>query len=751
MPATHSSRRRRRLPIAATLFALIPCIAAGQQPPRQPADSDEVLRVTTEIVQTDVAVFDKGGKFVDNLRPDQFVLKVDGRPQPISFFEKVVAGGLNEDAQIAAARGRPRGPGSASGPAALPLDRGRALVFFLDDFHLSPRSLARTRELLRHFIDARLGQNDQMAIVTASNQLGFLSQLTDDRRVLREAAARLVARPSAEVVDRERPQMNVAQALAVVRREQSLIDAFVAETMREQPGLTEDQARQEVEQRAGQLVDLTSAVVLRTFDGLRGALQTFAPYPGRKLFYFLSDGFALDLQRNNTGDRLRAVTDAAVRSGAVIYTLDARGLGAQLEDMPSAADESSPMRFNGLGTNVTATTQEPLRAIAGETGGRAILNTDSFDSAVERALKETSVYYLLAWRPEREENRGGSFRRVEVSVRDRPDLSVLVQRGLYGSPPDASRGGRKGGAASPAAEGASAQTPEKERAGELLAALRSPFPRAELPTAVTLNYAKAQDDTVTLLISVMVELEAGGPAAGTGADRAQVLGAVYDAHGKPVATFERAVSVVPDGATAKAADANEAGADAAASAKTLRLSLAFQSQVAPGLYQVRFASLDARSRRAGSAAQWIEVPDLTGKGFSVSSVFLGVRPAAAPPAEGADKRAAPAGPQVLVVPERRFPRDSSVRFLLYTYNAAAGAGGRPDVAVQVQVFRDDQPVITAPLRKVNSDTFADFSRLPYAAELSLAGLPAGRYLLRVTAIDRVARASAAQEVRLTIN
>jgi VWFA-related protein len=739
--------------LVSLLIALLPCVALAQQATTQkPAESDEVLRVSTEIVQTDVAVFDKSGKFVDNLKPDQFLLKVDGRPQPISFFERVVAGSLNEDAQIAAARGTSRSSsGSADGvatTAAVPLDRGRAVVFFIDDLHLSPPSFVRTRELLLRFIDTQLRQNDQMAIATTTNQLGFLSQLTDDKAALRLAVSRLSARPAADIVDRERPWMNIAQAIAVERRELDITDAFMAQTLKENPGLSEEQAREHVMQRAGQLIDQNSAVVLRTFDSLRGVLRTFAGFPDRKLFYFVSDGFALDFQRNNTYDRVRTLTDAAVRAGAVIYTLDARGLGAQLADLPRAEDGSSfdpAGRLSGATINLTATMQEPLRTIADETGGRAILNTDSIDAGIERALKDTSVYYLLAWKPEHEENRGGKFRRIEVSVKDRPDLTVSVQRGFYTSPPDAVSGGeQKNGATNNsaanngAANNAGAQSPEQaQRAKELFAALRSPFPRASLPTSLTLNYTKSQDAKLVLSMSLQVEIEASKTATGAtpATDHAEVLGALYDDHGKVVNTFERTANVTP----------KNAGVEMP---KTLQISFAFQSQIAPGLYQARFASLDPKNQRTGSVSQWIDVPDVNGKSLAVSSVFLGVRP---PVVTVEDKQADAAGPQVLVVPDRRFPRDAHARLLIYAYNAALGADGKPDIAVQVQVFRDDQPVITAPLRKLNTEGFTDFSRLPYAAEVSFAGVPAGRYLLRLTAIDRVAKSSASQSIKFTID
>jgi VWFA-related protein len=744
MPSDRHARRRLRLALAA--LAAFSLAASAQQPqppqpqPRKPADADEVVRVTTELVQTDVSVFDRDGKFVDNLKPDQFELKVDGRAQPISFFERVVAGSVNEDAQLAAARGTSRGGGGS--PSAVPLDRGRLVVFFVDDFHLSQPSLIKAKAMLARFVETRLGQNDQMAIAAASNQLGFLSQLTDDKNVLKLAASRLSFREQRDF-DMERPRMNVAQAIAVDESRQDIIDYFIDQTMRENPAFSiggnveaaRQQAERHVRQRASQIIDEHSAVATRTLDALRGVMKAFEQAPGRKLVYFISDGFALEMRRSGTLDRLRQVTDAAVRTGAVVYTVDARGLGAQLADLPRADEDASPDpggRLASAGLSMTAATQEPLRTIAGETGGRAILNTEAVDAGVAKALKDTSVYYLLAWKPEHEENRGGKFRRIEVSVRGRTDLSVLVQRGFYSTPPDEPKRRED-----PKASAAAAAATPDPRAKELFAALRSPFPRAGLPTALTLNYMRAKDAGLLLLTaSVQVEIEATKPAAGGAlpTDRVEVLVAVYDDQGKVVYTSSPSRGITPKDATVDIPD-------------VYRVSFPIQTPIKPGLYQVRVASRDPKNSRTGSTTQWIEVPDVSKGGLALSSIFLGVRPTAANAGDAKESATA----QVLVLADRRFARGAPLRFLVYAYNAAtAPAEGKPDIAVQVQVFRDDQPVITTPLRKFNADALTEFTRLPYAAEVSMDGVPAGRYVLRVTAIDRVAKTSASQSVKFFI-
>jgi len=99
----------------------------------------------------------------------------------------------------------------------------------------------------------------------------------------------------------------------------------------------------------------------------------------------------------------------------------------------------------------------------------------------------------------------------------------------------------------------------------------------------------------------------------------------------------------------------------------------------------------------------------------------------------------------------RFQRDSMLRFLIFAYNSALSpTDQKPDVAVQVQVVRDDQPVITTALRKVNAEGIADLARLPYAAEIPLSELLPGRYLLQVTLIDRVSKQSTSRQTHFDV-
>ena len=137
-------------------------------------------------------VLDKQGRFVEGLKPEEFLLKVDGRPVTPSFFERVFAGTVREEKlEKSAAKAAATDPMT---PAAATY-RGRTIIFFIDDLHLSAASVQRTRKAILEFVDNVMAIEDQVAIATPSGQLGFLQRFSDHKSVVRAAVGRLNHRP----------------------------------------------------------------------------------------------------------------------------------------------------------------------------------------------------------------------------------------------------------------------------------------------------------------------------------------------------------------------------------------------------------------------------------------------------------------------------------------------------------------------------------------------------------------------------
>ncbi|HEX8746986.1 MAG TPA: VWA domain-containing protein, partial [Pyrinomonadaceae bacterium] len=172
----HNKPGRFLLTAVATL--LIAQAVAAQEITNDSQDETDVVRISTQLVQTSVSVQDKQGRFVDGLKKEDFELKVDGKPVEVSFFERVAAGSATEEAQTAGAL---NSAPSAPRPASRPLARGRIVAFFIDDMHISAGNLKKAKEAIAKYIDKEMGPNDLVAITSASGQIGFLQQYTDNK------------------------------------------------------------------------------------------------------------------------------------------------------------------------------------------------------------------------------------------------------------------------------------------------------------------------------------------------------------------------------------------------------------------------------------------------------------------------------------------------------------------------------------------------------------------------------------------
>ena len=696
---------------------------AGQSTrPSQQPDAD-VVRVTTELVQTDVMVFDKQGRFIEGLGQKDFELRVDGKTQPIRFFDRVKAGAVNEDVQLAVARGASQ-PGPTGESA--PLDRGRPVFFFIDDMHMGLQSLDQTRKLLRRFVDQDLKQNDQAEIVTASGQLGFLQQLTDNKKVLRTAIESLSPRKGI-VKDMQHPPMSEYQALQIDRGDRDTLGFFVDAAMAESR-MTRPSAEDEVHRRALMLLEQAASLTSMTLSSLDDLVRSCAKVPGRKLIFLISDGFFIDTRNSHSTERMRILTSAAARSATVIYSIDARGLIARLDEAGDqvAVDPTGRLSRGSLGEIGSA--QDSLNALARDTGGRAVFNTNDLHIAVDNGLKETATYYLLAWRPDHEGNTS-KFRRLDVSVVGRPELTVRVRRGFFDVEPQPTI--VKNNKSAP-----DQKTAEKIAETKLRAAIMSPYPDREIPISLSVNYLETIERGPSLSISMLVPGEFllldSQNKAGAQIDLA---GVVFDLSGHVNDRFGQKVTLTP----------NNPEAGAAGRELTYNHSVILK----PGLYQVRVAARDALSGQTGSENSWIEIPDLSTHALALSSLIVGERLAETLPAKSVD--ALSLAPGVRLNIDRHFRRDSFLRYIVFVYNAATSpAKSVPDVVTQVQILRDNQPVATSSLKPIPTEGIEDFRRLPFAADISLEGFSSGRYILLFTAIDRVSASSATQQVRFEI-
>jgi hypothetical protein len=109
---------------AVVLCCLVPVSRSFSQNAQNPKPADDdVVRVQNDLVQTDVMVFDKEGRFVNGLKQSDFELRVDGKTQPVQFFERSRLGAPMKSAAFCCSwSGQQKGKDTTG---SVPLDRGR--------------------------------------------------------------------------------------------------------------------------------------------------------------------------------------------------------------------------------------------------------------------------------------------------------------------------------------------------------------------------------------------------------------------------------------------------------------------------------------------------------------------------------------------------------------------------------------------------------------------------------------------------
>lgn len=703
---------------------------AGQQS----AKAAGTIRVKVALIQTDVMVFDRQNRFVDNLTQDQFELLVDGKPQPVSFFERVYTGSPIAATPVGKTGGikaTPTTPAAESIP-----ETGRTLLFFLDDWHLSADSTNRTRAALSSLIEKSMGVNDRGAIFTATRQLGFLQQLTDNKAVLRLAVARLKF-TNETVQDLARPAMNEAQAVEIEQNDPDLLGAFVDSTVAAE-GLANDaqgraMAEQIVRHRAGDIARMSAEITSRSLTALANVVQSCTALPGHKMIYFLSDGFVLQPQRDDVAYRIQQVTDAAARAGIVIYTLDTRGLVVGLPNAASPPIFATPMppRDAASGGSIAAPEpagrlergfsdvlayQDGLNALASDTGGRFMKNNNALDEAIVEGLEETSRYYLLGWHVDPDKLQPGHLSPIRVSIKNRPDLKVRVRLGSLNL--------SKLINIEPAPPAVEAQDP-KAITGALVKALEFPWPLDGLPTYLYAGYVYYPDKGFAIDVSLQADVEPGDPGAGyvPGNSSVEVMGAIANREGATVGTFRETLSqpVAPTGPS---------------KLENQEFRCSRLIAIDPGIYQVRVAARDSRSGKIGSAHRWVEVPPAAVGKVVLSSVFLKENPAGdVSQTEAAEARISPEQFSV----KCNFQGSSRLSFVVQIYNPAT-----LPILFQARAYRANRAVAQSMPQAMQAGIDAITWPRFVGGDIPLEGLGPGSYVLEVSVTDKAGKAAASQ-------
>src|SRR5262249_6711532 len=159
--------------------------------------------------------------------------------------------------------------------------------------------------------------------------------------------------------------------------------------------------------------------VRSTLSALDETIKSMKKLPGRKVSVLISEG--IRTQTTQTTQDVLRTTGLAASANVVFYTIDPRGLDSLTL---SASDE--------IDTDTELTTavanasdrkrddfhesQDSLRMIANETGGKFFGNNNDIKQGLDKVLDENSAYYMLGFYPEAS-RWDGKFHKVKVVVR----------------------------------------------------------------------------------------------------------------------------------------------------------------------------------------------------------------------------------------------------------------------------------------------------------------------------------------------
>ena len=390
--------------------------AAAQSPgvPDEPAAEEEFFGVVdVEVVNIDVWVTDRQGNPVEGLERDDFIVLRDGEPVEVTNFYAVADG---RPATPAPAPGAP--PPEPAAVAAEPLEQEVPpehrlwLVVYLDSYNIDPIERKRVIPALQSFLSATLGPGDRAMIVSATRHAEVRLPFTGHLPALFDTLDE-IAKESGHAVVRRRELM---ETLRLIDEAESSSQALMparryAEQVMNEVGYTVDALERLVESLAGlpgrkALIHVSSGVPMAAGEPAFHAVA-------RK--YETSEAYG-EIPRYDMSREFERVSRQANAHRVVFYTLDAGGLrGMEFGNAEYGGFVDMDLRTT-LDSVVPENLQAPLRLMALETGGRAIVNRNDALPALDEATQDFRSYYSLGIASGAADST--RYHRIEVRLRD---------------------------------------------------------------------------------------------------------------------------------------------------------------------------------------------------------------------------------------------------------------------------------------------------------------------------------------------
>jgi VWFA-related protein len=730
-----------------------PAPQAPQAVPETPAAAPTV-GVTASRVAVDLVVRDKKGRLVRDLTKVDIEVLEDGAPQEVLSLRLVdtVGGARALPSPPLARPAPPSAPPASPAPGAPPeaAEHPLFLAFLFD--RLSPQArrnaydaaiewlkrpapatryvgvfrIDQSLETLRPFSEDENGAAEAVHLILESSPTTYQSKSDREKlRGLRQAMLGLGGAGSPAGASGSTPAEFAGQEVGAqdltsgVRGQWERSIAFFK--LRAEIAMLEASEALERDQQGFTTVNSILALV----NGLRTA-------PGRKAVIFFSEGLMLPPR---VAAALRALIAEANRGGITFYAADAGGLRTvsaadesrrelagiveeirQGERAPAGGGAGSPSRpmTKALERNEDILRLDPksgLGALARETGGFLVSDTNEIARSLRVAEEDLASYYLLEYAPSNE-LWDGRFRRIEVRVR-RKDVHVQARQGYF-------------------AVRTPMPTPLLDYESPVLAALEM-APRAN-DLAFASAVVQVPDQADESAVPVVVEVAGDVPTLDLDEKEKRyrqdftVLVLVRDEGGRVVRKLSRRFATA--GPIEKAEEARRG-----------RMLVLRETWLPPGRYTVETAVQDAASGRLGVRRAALEVPPPTGTMRVSTLVVVGH---AAARGEGPPEAPALVTQGMQIYPSAAGPVSASSGRPLPFFLVASPAPGRDTLRASVELRQGETPVFSAP---------AEFARTVGRATLlggvPLDGIAPGDYELRVTVADGVDRAVRWAKVTIT--
>ncbi len=526
------------------------------------------FKAQSELVLVNVSVRDKSGNLVRDLKPEDFTILEDNKPQKVASFdiENTENTPVLPQQQVALLTNTPQKVrASVANPNPLPsaeeqaIKDRRLIVLFFDLSAMQPDEIERSVAAGQNYLNKQMAPADLVSVVSLASTITVNQDFTSDRDLLTKAL----------------------QAL----------NAGAGEGYAEgSTGTTEGTA----DTGNSFTVDDTEYNIFNTdrrLQALRTIAKQLASVPQKKALIYFSSG--MDRTGIENQSELRAATNAAVLANLSIYTMDIRGLqalppggAAQNASLRGKAPYSGQSTMNDLNSNFT--TQETLVTLASDTGGRAYLDSNDFSKVFRGVQDDTAMYYLLGYHSTNT-SRDGKFRRITVKL-NRPGLKIEYRKGYY-------------------AEADFQHSNREERDRQLTEELASDLPSTDLPVYLSTGYFRVADNKFYVPISLIVPGSEIPFTLSKDQDKAtlDVLGVVTDEKKLPEGEIRDTVKLAVN-----------------TSNQVRRKNVQYDSYVMlpPGKYHFKVVVRENESGRMGSFETDFVIPDLKSAPLKMSSIVL---------------------------------------------------------------------------------------------------------------------------------